>query len=146
MTGSDTVNTWALGGSPTFNDGSNSLSFSGFANLSGGTLADTFNVTAASAFNLDGGSGNDVFDIDAALTGSVTGDTGSDTLQGDVIDAVTLTSSATDGYAGGESDVSLGFGGIKVLTGSGGTLTGSDTVNNWAAGGWPALREVSNSW
>ena len=69
------TNTWALDGTPTFNDGgaNGDLSFSGFAALPGGTGAHTFHASEASTFNLSGGAGADVFDIDATLTGSVAG-------------------------------------------------------------------------
>ena len=79
LTGEKVASTWALDGTPTYNDGAGNgdLSFSGFANLQGGTNVDTFNVTAASAFNLLGGAGADVFNIGATLTGSVNGEAGS---------------------------------------------------------------------
>src|SRR5207248_485511 len=112
------------------------LTFSGFGTAQGGSLADTFNVTAATTLNLKGGGGADTFTIDAALTGSVDGEAGSDTLQGTQIVDVTLTGSGANGYAGGvatTANLSGGFAGINVLNGSG-TLTGENAVSTWALG------------
>jgi hypothetical protein len=84
LTGQNLASTWDLDGSPTYTEGGDTLNFSGFATLAGGSDVDQFNVTAASAFDLQGGGGNDVFDVDAALTGSdQRNHSGADTLQGE---------------------------------------------------------------
>ena len=44
LTGGNTANTWTLDGTPQLSNGTHTLDFSGFATLTGGTLADTFNV------------------------------------------------------------------------------------------------------
>ncbi len=148
LTGRGVDSTWTLGGSPTYNDGSQTLSFGGFATLQGGTMADTFTVSTASAFTLLGGGGADGFTIDAALTGSVDGEAGMDTLDGSQIDAVTLTSSDADGFAGDELGISMGFDGIDTLTGTGGgttTLTGRGVDSTWTLGGSPTYNDGSQT-
>ena len=135
-------------GTPTYNDGAGNgdLSFSGFANLQGGTNVDTFNVTAASAFNLLGGAGADVFNIGATLTGSVNGKAGSDTLQGTQITNVTLVSSNADGFTGTTAAVTTGFSGIDVITGNGtGTLTGENVASTWDLDGTPTYFDGTTS-
>ncbi|MFO0819770.1 MAG: hypothetical protein U1A77_17610 [Pirellulales bacterium] len=138
LTGQNLASTWDLDGTPTYTEGGDTLNFSGFATLAGGSDVDQFNVTAASAFNLQGGGGNDVFDIDAALTGSVNGTTGSDTLQGNLINTVSLTGSGAEGFTGTEADISGGFSNIDTLTGNAGTtLTGQNSTGAWGLDGTP---------
>ncbi|MEQ8426956.1 MAG: filamentous hemagglutinin N-terminal domain-containing protein [Gammaproteobacteria bacterium] len=140
LTGQNTGSTWLLDGTPTYNNGTHTLNFSGFANLQGGTDTDAFNVTSASTFNLLGGdTGIDTFTIDATLTGSIDGETGADVLQGTAIDAVFITSSDADGYLGTETDITGGFDGIGTINGNGGTLTGSNTTNTWNLDGTPTF-------
>ena len=145
LTGRNVASTWALDGTPTYNDGANTLNFSGFANLQGGTNTDAFSVTAASAFNLLGGDGIDTFSIDATLTGSIDGEAGADVLQGNLIDAVVLTGSDADGFAGTEASISLGFDGIATLTGNAGTLTGENVASTWALDGTPTYNDGANT-
>ncbi len=145
LTGRDVASNWLLDGTPTYNDGTNTLNFTGFANLQGGTNTDTFTITAASTFNLLGGAGVDTFDVDATLTGSIDGEAGVDVLQGTAIDAVTLTGSDADGFAGTEADVTLGFDGIGTITGNGGTLTGRDVASNWLLDGTPTYNDGTNT-
>ena len=145
LTGRNLANTWALDGTPTYNDGANTLNFTGFANLQGGTLTDAFNVTAASTYNLLGGNGIDTFDIDATLTGSIDGETGVDILQGTTIDAVVLTGSDADGFAGTEADITLNFDGIQTITGNAGTLTGRNVASTWALDGTPTYNDGTNT-
>jgi Ca2+-binding RTX toxin-like protein len=145
LTGQNAASTWGLDGTPTYVTGGNTLNFSGFATLQGGTNTDAFNVTTGSSFNLRGGANSDVFDIDAALTGSVNGEADSDTLQGNVIDAVTLTNSDGNGFDGNETSVSTGFSDIETLTGNGGTLTGQNAASTWGLDGSPTYTVGLNS-
>ncbi len=135
LTGQSVASTWNLGATQTYNNGSHTLTYTGFANLQGGTNTDAFNVTTANTYNLFGGVGVDTFTIDATLTGSIDGETGADVLQGTAIDAVFITSSDADGYLGTETDITGGFDGIANITGNGGTLTGSNTTNTWSLAG-----------
>src|SRR5262249_31148230 len=80
LTGENLASTWSLGASQTYNDGSNTLAFSGYGTLQGGTAADTFTVSVPTTASLAGGAGADVFTISAPLTGSVDGQAGGDTL------------------------------------------------------------------
>ncbi len=147
LTGEDVASTWNLDGSPTYNDGANTLGFTGFENLVGGSMDDAFNVTAASTFNLFGGGGDDVFDIDAVLTGSIAGgdeDTADgDVLQGDLIDDVTLFGAAADGYSGADRDVQGSFSGINTITGNGGRLIGEPVNSTWLLDGTPTYNDGS---
>jgi Ca2+-binding RTX toxin-like protein len=129
--------TWTLSGtSGTYTDGTNTVDFSGFALLQGRGAADTFNTTTTSTFELSGGDGDDIFDIDGKLNGSIDGQGGSDTLQGNVINNVTLTATGgTDGFAGTETDVTGGFDNIDVAIGNSGTLTGINAPATWDVGG-----------
>lgn len=133
LTGDNVVSAWTLSGATsTYSDGVNSLSFSGFTILQGGTDNDTFSVTSATTALLAGGDGDDTFDIDARLTGSVDGEGGTDTLQGALINNVALTGAGTtDGFAGTEGDVTAGFDNIDAITGTGGTLKGLDAASTW---------------
>lgn len=138
LTGMDTASTWTLSGTTsTYSDGVNSLTYSGFSFLQGGTGDDTFNVTSATVALIAGGDGNDVFDVDAKLTGSVDGEGGTDTLQGNLINNVILAESgfvsgtAVDGFAGSEGDVTQGFDNIDHITGNNGTLRGLDEASTW---------------
>ena len=145
LTGLDAASTWGLDGTPTYASGGNSVNFSGFATLQGGTDADQFNVTGASTFDVNGGTGDDTFDIDAALTGAVDGEGGSDTLQGDLIDDAVITNSDGNGFDGTEASVSGGFADIETLTGNGGTLTGEDAAVTWGLDGTPTYTEGANA-
>jgi len=114
--------TWTLNANPTYNDGSYSLPFSGFAKLQGGTVADTFNVSAAT-------------------TAAISGGAGTETLEGSAIVNVTLVSSSASGFSGTtaavDSGSSGGFTGIDVLIGAGGstgTLTGENAASTWTLG------------
>ncbi|MDZ7685016.1 MAG: hypothetical protein U5O39_08430 [Gammaproteobacteria bacterium] len=111
ITGANVASTFTINdlGTTTYDDGgtgtlSNTLTLTGFTTYQGGSAGDTFNVTGTSTATLTGNGGNDVFDIDATLNGSADGGTGTDTLQGTQIDAVTLTGSVVDGFAGTETD------------------------------------------
>jgi acrosin len=134
LTGEDVDSTWVLDSSQTYNDGSNTLTFSGFGTLQGGAGADTFNVTSATTANLLGGAGADTFNISAALIGSVDGQGDSDTLN--VGGDVTLTGSGATGFSGSNSNISGGFAGIDALnnTASTGALTGENVDSTWNLG------------
>ncbi|MCX7418382.1 MAG: hypothetical protein NT013_02450 [Planctomycetia bacterium] len=128
--------TWRLDGTPTYEVGAFILAINGFLNLNGGTASDTYLVTALSTFNLDGGAGTDSFDIDATLTGTIDGDAGSDTLQGNLIDNVTITLLDANGADGTEASISGGFTDVDSIIGNGGTLTGqAAVVSTWTING-----------
>lgn len=80
FTGDDVASTFDLDGTPTYNDGSNTLNISGFATLQGGSAIDDFNVTANTVADINGGDGNDIFDLSAELDGGILGQNGDDTL------------------------------------------------------------------
>ena len=145
LTGRDLASTWALDATPTYNDGTNTLNFDGFATLQGGSAADTFTLSAARRFNLLGGDGVDSFTVDARLTGDLDGEVGVDTLEGSQIDAVVLTGSDGDGFAGTDADITGGFDGITTLSVNGGTLTGRNLVSTWELDATPTYDDGSNT-
>ena len=112
LTGENAASTWtvyASSANSTYNDGSNSLTFSDFSTLNAGTGGDTFNLqSSASGYTINGGSGTDT------LTG--------------VADAV-LTSSGSTGFSG-TADNSITFSAIDVLDGSG-SLSGENLASTW---------------
>jgi acrosin len=94
----------------------NTLSFSGFDTLVGGSDADIFRVNASRSLNLDGGAGNDSFIFSGTnqLTGSIKGNTGTDLLDYQNYDA-DVTVNFAKGTATG---VSAGISGIENFNGS----------------------------
>ena len=145
LTGEDVASTWNLDTAKTYNDGSaNSLTFSGFETLQGGSDMDTFNVTAATTENLQGGGGADVFKISATktLTGTIDGEDGSDTLDystyiaGQTV-AATLTAPGTSGFGGTATGISATLANIDVVKAGAAKddkLTGDDAVSTWTLG------------
>jgi hypothetical protein len=144
LTGENVDSTWELDGTPTYNDGTNTLSFSGFANLQGGTMFDQFNISAASPFSLLGGDGNDTFSFTdpGSVTGSVDGQVGTDTLDLSAITTTRVISllaiGATDGFNGNDStsdtDSFDEFRNIDIANSGSANddvLNGLDTVNTW---------------
>jgi len=110
-------------------DSVNTLTFSGFEILNGGSDSDTFAVRHFTAATLNGGAGADsfVFSAGAVLTGTLDGQSGSDTLDLSALSARTLTLSAlgsVDGFNGTDAVVSGGFANIDALIGT----AGSDTL------------------
>ncbi len=84
LTGLDVDATWALGATRTYTANAQTLTFTNFTVLQGGSGVDTFNVTstvAAPGLTLNGGQGNDQYLLSAALTGTIDGQQGSDTDQ-----------------------------------------------------------------
>ncbi|WP_417377639.1 LamG-like jellyroll fold domain-containing protein [Gimesia sp.] len=142
LTGINATAAWSIDGTNEYIS-TNTLSFSGFENLSGGTQVDTFTITGSQSYNLSGNSGNDVFAFadGASLTGNIDGQGGADrldyTLYTSSID-VTLTVLGTfDGHQGTEASISGGFDNInQVVAGSGAAdqLTGQNAAATWTIG------------
>ena len=87
LTGPNIVNTWdfVASGQGTLNGGSGGggFDFNGIENLTGGTLADTFNVDVDHTGDLAGAAGADIFNISTngtVLTGNVRGNADSDQI------------------------------------------------------------------
>jgi hypothetical protein len=140
LTGLNAASTWGLDGTPTYVS-TNTLNFSGFTTLQGGSDTDAFHLTEETSANLRGGDGADTFTLSNAirLTGSIDGEGASDTLSFAAYTtsvAVTLTAPGTSGFAGQQADVTSGFNNIDVLTGglAGDALTGDDATSVWALG------------
>ena len=118
LTGNDADATWTLGADAQGNErnsyalmrsvvggqpATDTLTFSNFENLTGGSLADTFNVNAAHSGDLDGGAGADTFNIANTLMGNIDGGAGDDTFTFSGAGAITGT------LAGGTGDDTLNF-------------------------------------
>jgi acrosin len=159
LTGENAVNTWDLGTTQDYRDGTATLTFSNFEQLVGGSAADMFNITSGSTpvTSINGGDGNNVFNFSASatmsltggkdndtfnigdgvtLTGSIDGGAGSNTLSYAKDTAkvtVLLTSSAANGYASSSGSTGVSsFQNINVIVGGKGssdTLTG-ESINN----------------
>jgi acrosin len=106
LVGANTPATWTVDGTNTYISG-NSLDFSGFETLAGGSSSDRFEIIGAQAVNLDGGAGNDtfVFASDGVLTGNIEGGLGSDTIDFSAI--LTARRIAITGYT--DADGFIGF-------------------------------------
>ena len=130
LVGADAANTWTVTG---LNAGTvGGVAFSGFSNLTGGTLND--------AFTISGGS----------LGGALDGGTGTNTLTGDNV-ANTWTITALDG--GTVTGITGGFTNIANLTGgtgtdsftlSGGTLSGA--INGGLGVNTLTADNLANTW
>ncbi len=158
LTGYNTTATWTLGRTGnSYADASHRLTFTGFENLTGGAMMDTFEVTTSHTGDLNGREEDDVFTLSgsARLQGRIIGHTGSDTLRvtdsassrGDIWmgtgnDRVIFNSSAASyinslTLGDGADELTLGAG-VNLATGStldGGsdvdTLTGYTTTATW---------------
>jgi Ca2+-binding RTX toxin-like protein len=163
LNGADQIATWTLNGNNSYAVGAIELSFSGFTNLNGGSLADTFNVNGSLTVELTGQAGDDVFAITdgatltgsinggddndafnlgngAMVTGNVDGEAGADSLSFAPSTAavnVTLSGPGLDGFDGTVANIGGGFDAVNSVVGSGvagDVLNGLDTDSNWALG------------
>jgi Ca2+-binding RTX toxin-like protein len=137
--GPNATTAWTIDAANTVSISGQTVTFSGFRVAQGGSVSDTFDVTAAAALQLKGGDGDDTFNLGAALTGSISGEDGVDTLQGSQVDNVTLSSFSSSGLgvAGTENSISGGFSGIDSLigNGTGASLTGLGANSTWTLDG-----------
>ncbi|MDA1251388.1 MAG: hypothetical protein O2820_19430 [Planctomycetota bacterium] len=142
LSGLNVASTWTLAATNSYSNMTNSVTFSSFDVLSGGSQADTFNVSTAQTTSLRGNSGDDTFNFltDAAkLTGSISGGADSNSLSfaglSTVAANLVLTGNGVSGFAGtAGSLVSAGFAEIFTLTGGGSTsdtLTGQNVSSAW---------------
>lgn len=98
ITGPEAATTWST---TVISVSGSDVTFGNIEVLQGGSDVDTFDIGAAATLDIRGGAGSDVFNINDALTGLVDGEGDSDTLQGVLINNVTLTNiGSTDGFAG----------------------------------------------
>ena len=138
LTGPNVDTVWTLSGSPSLTSGGQTLDFSSFETLRGGSAGDTFRHTVSTplTFNLDGGLGEDTFDY-STWSNPVT----LNLAAGTVTALVGTFSSIEDLIGGSGNDILTGDGGNNVLTGGPGTDTlaggaGNDTYcfgNGWGS-------------
>jgi hypothetical protein len=85
LTGFAGAATWDMSAG-TYANG-NTLTFTGFDTLTGGSGVDNFNIDANVAYDMNGGGGADVFTFSGnkTTTGAINGGNGTDTIQGDDI-------------------------------------------------------------
>jgi hypothetical protein len=141
LTGTNATATWSLPASgPDIYTSTNTLTFTGFTQLAGGTVSDTFNIAGAQPVSLKGGGGAATFNFadGSSVTGTIDGGTGPSTLNWSVVQTarnVTLTSPASShGYAGTEASIGGGFNDIDTVYApatAGGALTGIDAPAIW---------------
>ncbi|QDV16090.1 Extracellular serine protease precursor [Gimesia panareensis] len=140
LTGINAGATWTLDGANQYSS-TNTLSFSGFENLTGGTDVDSFNITGSQSLNLAGNSGNDVFAFadGASLTGTIDGQAGADQIDYSAlttsIDVVLTANGSYDGFQGTEATISGGFDNINNVAAGSGTadkLTGQNAAATWS--------------
>jgi len=139
LTGINANATWGIDGSNQYTS-TNTLDFSNFQNLIGGSLDDTFNLDVNHTGNLVGGDGNDSFDFanTVIVTGSIDGGAGSDTLDWtDYLTGRTIVLSAlgtANGFKGPDTSITLNFDNINELIGSStatDSLTGINADADW---------------
>jgi acrosin len=149
LAGMNAAATWSLGTADTYNVSTTTagttttttLTFSGFTQLVGGTVADTFDITGAQAVSLKGGGGTSdfVFFTDgASVTGSIDGGGGQAALNWQKYSTarkVTLIApSFNQGFSGTEASIGGGFAditGMAAPNSAGGTLIGMNAFATW---------------
>ncbi|QDU03465.1 Extracellular serine protease precursor [Gimesia chilikensis] len=140
LAGINAAAAWSLDGTNQYT-ASNTLNFSDFENLTGGTDVDEFNISDSQSLNLSGNSGNDVFAFanGATLTGTIDGQAGADQIDFSALTSsidVILTANGTfDGFQGTEASISGGFDNINnIAAGSGAAdkLTGQNAAATWS--------------
>ncbi|MEQ8854305.1 LamG-like jellyroll fold domain-containing protein [Gimesia sp.] len=140
LTGINAAAAWSLDGTNQYT-ASNTLNFSDFENLTGGTDVDEFNISGSQSLNLSGNSGNDVFAFadGATLTGTIDGQAGADQIDFSAltssIDVVLVANGTFDGFQGTEASISGGFDNINNITAGSGTadkLTGQNAAATWS--------------
>jgi len=132
VTGENTANSWTITGSNsgTVNDGTATLAFANFANLTGGSGNDTFSFNDGDTISgvVNGGAGgSNILDFSPYTTAT----------------NVALTGSTSFGYTGNTSGVvnpSSGFSNISQINGAANgpsinTLTAENTANSWTITG-----------
>ena len=149
LTGLNTDSTWAVGATQSYVDSvsGETLSFSGFDNLNGGSGADMFNVAVSATIDLSGGGGNDAFTIGdgVAVSGTIAGNAGDDTFT--FFGGLTLPTMMDGGADSDTVDLSAGltpvnftldtFRNMELVIGTTGsdTLTGSTADETFAIAG-----------
>ncbi|KAA0139306.1 hypothetical protein FYZ48_11765 [Gimesia chilikensis] len=140
LAGINAAAVWSLDGTNQYT-ASNTLNFSDFENLTGGTDVDEFNISGSQSLNLSGNSGNDVFAFadGATLSGTIDGQAGADQIDFSALTSsidVILTANGTfDGFQGTEASISVGFDNINnIAAGSGAAdkLTGQNAAATWS--------------
>jgi hypothetical protein len=142
LVGDNAVSTWNLGTSPTYTDGTATLSLANYAVLEGGSETDTFNITANTTANLLGGAGGDRFVLGRGitLTGSIDGSGPAVLDLSASTSAVSATLNGSDpalGFSGTITGITGGFAHIaSLVAGSGAnTITGEDVASTWTLNG-----------
>ena len=165
LTGADLNNTWKLEvGSLKLEVGSNTLGFSNFETLQGGSASDTFNIVTSSNLTLRGGAGDDTLALNQGATfgGTFNGEGGNDVVSyaawTGAVDANLATNTATningtligiEGFIGGAGDDTLtGDANNNILNGGAGKDTliggaGDDTYKYEA--GWGVDNPIVDS-
>jgi hypothetical protein len=118
LTGRNTTSVWNLNGIQTYIGSGQTVTFSGFEILQGGSDVDAFNLLANTTGTLKGGGGDDrfVFSDGKSLSGGIDGETGSDTLDYAAY-ATPVTASLPSTGLGAATNVSGGHANIENFVG-----------------------------
>src|SRR5262249_24883187 len=120
LIGMDAQASWSLGAINTY-DSTNTLAFSGFTNLVGGTVSDTFNIFGTQNVNLYGRGRKTDFSFNkkgASVTGSIDGGSGESYLHwiSSAPDVELTSAGGLHGFNGKEPSIGGGFFNIDHLT------------------------------
>ena len=143
LTGRNAAATFTLAGTNEYVS-TNTLAFSAFENLTGGSMADTFVVNSIYTGNLDGGGGADIFNLDMALTGNIMGGAGNDVI------TLRTDDGRVTGTVDGEGDgATLSYAGstdpITVTLTDLGDMTGFDGMATRVTGGFANIHTLTGS-
>jgi acrosin len=141
ITGVNAASAWAVSGAPTYTDHTGPVAtLAAIEDFQGGSKADTFAISAATAINLAGNAGADSFTVADEIVhgGTLAGGADSDTLDLSAQAASSIValsgSTAANGFAGSATGTS-GFGGIDAITASiagvNSVLTGVNAASTW---------------
>ena len=137
LTGLNAVAAFNLG-ALTYTSGAQTLTFSNFEILTGGSQSDTFDLPGVLNFTLNGNGGNDtfVFHNSTNLTGHIDGGLGTDTLDYSAVTINVTVNLATGSATGVNSGAINSVVNVENFTGGSGTNTiYGDAGNNILVGG-----------
>ncbi|QDT79612.1 Cadherin domain protein [Gimesia maris] len=151
LTGRNAAATWSIGTSNNYGS-TNSLGFSSFEQLQGGSESDLFTITGNQTVDIKAGAGNDTLQFSnngSTLNGTFDGQDGTDhlNLSSYTVDLdVTLSAlGGTDGFDGTEANKSVTFANIDEITGGSGTnsLTGINGEATWTLTGANTYQSIN---
>ena len=155
LTGINAAANWGIDGTNQYSS-TNTLDFSGYGNLTGGTGVDTFDVTASHTGNLSGGSNDDVFNLSVngtVVTGNLNGDAGDDTfnfsntarVDGNVDGGASATPNDAIDFSGSTITLQLAISGGGTLHGQAGTIKDNPVTTPLISGTFNNIDSLSGN-